>query len=194
MYGDIVEILKGHFSPKPLVIVESFRFHGRNHEEGESVTMFETPLNKLSEHWEFHDLLNDTIRDSLVCGLWSEATQKRLLTESNLTLAKAIEVSMSVELAAKRLNSWICQDECRVATENQRLGEIEAHASAVAKRDIRYLHIGIRTWIAEPVVKGPHQISLQKQKELRENVNDSKQERDIPMKGKEMLLSRRTQM
>lgn len=36
-----------------------------------------------------------------MCGLRSEAVQKRLLTESALTLDKAIEISVSMELAAK---------------------------------------------------------------------------------------------
>lgn len=49
-YGDIVEILKGHFSQEPLVNAERFRFHRRHQEEGESVPMFAVALKKLSEH------------------------------------------------------------------------------------------------------------------------------------------------
>lgn len=100
-YDDIVGILAAHFSPKPLVIAERFRFHKRNQEDGESVTMFVAALKKLAEHCEFNDVLNDTIRDRLMCGLRSEAAQKRLLTESALTLDKAIEISVSMELANK---------------------------------------------------------------------------------------------
>jgi hypothetical protein len=57
---DIVKILKGHFSPKPLGIAERFRFHRINQEEGESVTMFAAALNKLSEYFKFNDALNAT--------------------------------------------------------------------------------------------------------------------------------------
>uniref|UniRef100_A0AAR2KSV2 Uncharacterized protein n=1 Tax=Pygocentrus nattereri TaxID=42514 RepID=A0AAR2KSV2_PYGNA len=53
------------------------------------------------KHCEFGYVLSDTIRDRLVCGLRSEAIQKRLLSESNLTLQKATEFSVSMELAAK---------------------------------------------------------------------------------------------
>lgn len=63
--------------------------------------MFGAALKKLAEHCEFNDVLNDTIRDRLVCGLRSEAVQKRLLTESALILDKAIAISVSMELAAK---------------------------------------------------------------------------------------------
>ncbi len=107
-YNSIVATLAAHFAPKPLLIAERFRFHKRNQEEGESVTVFVAALRKLAEHCEFNDVLNDTIRDRLVCGLRSEAAQKRLLTESALTLEKAIEISVSMELAAKeshQLNS-----------------------------------------------------------------------------------------
>lgn len=100
-FDSIVATLAAHFSPKPLVIAERFRFHKRNQAEGESVAVFVAALRKLTEHCEFKDVLNDTIRDRLVCGLRCEAAQKRLLTESALTLDRAIEVSVSMELAAR---------------------------------------------------------------------------------------------
>lgn len=109
-YRNIVATLAAHFSPKPLLIAERFRFHKGNQEEGESVTVFVAALRKLAEHCEFNDVLNDTIRDRLVCALRSEAAQKCLLTESALTLEKAIEISVSMELAAKesqQLNSSV---------------------------------------------------------------------------------------
>lgn len=101
-YAQIVTTLTAHFSPKPLLIAERFRFYKRNQEEGETVTMFVAALRKLAEHCEFkEDSLNDAIRDRLVCGLRNEATQRKLLTESNLTLARAVEISVSMEMAAK---------------------------------------------------------------------------------------------
>lgn len=101
-YDQIVKILSEHFSPKPLMIAERFRFYKRNQEEGETVTMFVAALRKLAEHCEFKDeTLNDAIRDRLVCGLRNEAMQRKLLTEDKLTLTKAIEISVSMEMAAK---------------------------------------------------------------------------------------------
>lgn len=101
-YDNIVKTLSEHFSPKPLMIAERFRFYKRNQEEGETVTMFVAALRKLAEHCEFtEDTLKDAIRDRLVCGLRSEAAQRKLLTVENLTLTKAIEISVSMELAAK---------------------------------------------------------------------------------------------
>lgn len=54
-------------------------------------------MKKLAEHRVFNEMLNDTIRDRLVCGLRSETVQKRLLTESALTLDQAIDISVSME-------------------------------------------------------------------------------------------------
>lgn len=87
---------------RPLIIAERFRFHKRNQEEGESVTMFVASLKTLAEHCEFNEVLNEAIRHRLVCGLRSEVIQKRLLTQNVLTLERAIEISMSVELATEK--------------------------------------------------------------------------------------------
>lgn len=100
-YAQIIKILGDHYSPKPLMIAERFRFHKRNQEECESVSQFVAVLKRLSEHCEFGLSLNDTIRDRLVCGLRSEAIQKRLLTEANLSLEKAIEISTSMEMVSR---------------------------------------------------------------------------------------------
>lgn len=100
-YPEIVKVLSDHFSPKPLLIAERFRFHKRDQEEGESVSLFVAALRKLAEHCEFGNVLNDTLRDRLVCGLKDEAAQKRLLTTKNLTLDKAISISLSMEMASK---------------------------------------------------------------------------------------------
>ncbi len=102
MYDQIVNTLKAHFSPKPLVIAERFWFHRRNQLEGEAVTMFVAVLKKLAEHCEFGDVLNDTLRDRLVCGLRSEGIQKRLLTESKLTLQRAIDTHNLVHCLLKQ--------------------------------------------------------------------------------------------
>jgi hypothetical protein len=48
--------------------------------------------------------------------------------------------------------------------------EIKAHASTVARGDIRRLYAGVRTWIAEPVLK---RATLSERAEIkRENVKD----------------------
>ncbi|XP_026142558.1 uncharacterized protein K02A2.6-like [Carassius auratus] len=100
-FKHITDTLQQHFSPKPLVIAERFRFHRRNQEESESVTQYVAVLRGLSEHCEFGGHLDDALRDRFVCGLKSEATQKRLLTESTLTFQRAVELAVSMETASR---------------------------------------------------------------------------------------------
>ncbi len=52
-YNDIVNVLKDHFSPKPIVIAERFRFHNRCQHETETVAQYVAILKKLSEYCEF---------------------------------------------------------------------------------------------------------------------------------------------
>ena len=84
-FTEIVDTLTKHFSSKPLVIAERFRFPKRNQEEGESVTMFVASIWKLAEP--------------------DEAAQKKLLTESDLTLNKAINISVTMEMASKEAHA-----------------------------------------------------------------------------------------
>ncbi len=106
-----MSLLKEHYSPKPLILTVRFRFHKRNQQDGESISQFVAVLKRLSEHCEFGQSLSDTICDRFVCGLRSEAIQKRLLTESNLTLQKAIKISTSMEMAAKEAQQLSASDQ-----------------------------------------------------------------------------------
>ena len=100
-FKTIVDTLQKHLSPKPLLIAERFRFHKRNQLEGETVSTYLAELKKLSLNCEFGTNLNDALRDRLVCGLHNELIQKRLLSEPDLSLAKASEIAFAMEAAAK---------------------------------------------------------------------------------------------
>ncbi|XP_059413408.1 uncharacterized protein K02A2.6-like [Carassius carassius] len=100
-YNDIVSTLQAHFTPKPIVIAERFRFHKRNQAEGESIAQYVAVLKRLAENCEFGDNLNDALRDRLVCGLSSESIQRKLLTEMTLTYQKAVDIAMSMEAVSR---------------------------------------------------------------------------------------------
>ena len=95
--------LEEHFSPKPSEIVERFRFHTRTRKPGESVANFIASLRALSEHCNFGTVLEDMLRDRLVCGVNDDTTQKRLLAEPNLTYKRAVEIARGLETADKNL-------------------------------------------------------------------------------------------
>ncbi|KAL3975969.1 inner nuclear membrane protein Man1 [Sarotherodon galilaeus] len=100
-FKEITEVLQKHFQPKPLVIAERFRFHKRNQLKNEATSEYIAELRRLSEHCQFGEGLSDVPRDRFVCGMNNESTQKRLLTEDNLTLHRALEIAISMETAAK---------------------------------------------------------------------------------------------
>ena len=89
-------------SPKPLIIAERYRFYKRDQKEGESVNEYVAQLRKLSKYCEFNAFLNDALRDKIFCGVRNVHMQKRLLSESELTLTKVkLEISVAMETAAK---------------------------------------------------------------------------------------------
>ena len=88
-FDDLVQCLKCHFEPEPVIIAERYRFHCRNQTAGESVAEFLAELKRLATHCQFGAFLEEALRDRLVCGLRSESVQKRLLAETDLTLKRA---------------------------------------------------------------------------------------------------------
>ena len=101
-YDELTAVLLGHLKPKPLVIAERFKFHHRNQRDGEKVAQYMAELRRLSEHCDFKDYLSEALRDRLVCGLRSEAIQRRLLSQKDLTLESAYEIALSEETASRR--------------------------------------------------------------------------------------------
>ena len=96
---ELTKVLKNHFELKPLVIAERFYFHRHNQLLTESIAKYMAELRKLATHCDFHDYLNQALRDRLVCGLVNHNIQKKLLTEANLTLTKVLEIAKSMEAA-----------------------------------------------------------------------------------------------
>ena len=99
-FDTLVEALKKHFEPSPVnVIAHRLTFHRRNQASGESVADYLAELRRLATRCEFGGFLEQALRDRLVFGLRGEATQKRLLTEKDITLTRVVEVAQSIEAA-----------------------------------------------------------------------------------------------
>ena len=98
-FKNIVDTLDKHFSSRPSKTVERFKFHSRNRKDGEGVGTYVAALRKLSEHCNRGEML----RDRLVCGINNDKMQRRLLAEPDLTLKKAEEIALAMELASKHV-------------------------------------------------------------------------------------------
>ncbi|KAL5496662.1 hypothetical protein EMCRGX_G012995 [Ephydatia muelleri] len=112
-YSELCDALRRHYEPKKLIIVERFAFYSRSQGESESVTEFEAELRKLALYCGFDNFLVQALRDRLVCGLKDPAIQRRLLAESDLTLQKAMDIAVSMEVAEKSTRQLV-QSEVKV--------------------------------------------------------------------------------
>ena len=64
-------------------------------------------LCKLTEQYDFHNNLEEALRDRLVCEIVSVPIQKRLLAEKDLTLQKTKEIAQGMKAATKQ-SSELC--------------------------------------------------------------------------------------
>ena len=69
----------------------------RRQEEGERVDPFIISLYRLAEHCNCHDLHNEMIWDQIVVGLCDSNLSRRLQTDPELTLNKAITMTRQTE-------------------------------------------------------------------------------------------------
>ena len=95
--ADITETLKKHLNPTPIKIAERYKFYERNQQTGEPLNKYLAELRKLTEHCQFGQFLNEALCDRFVCGMSNSSIRKRLLTDKDLDLEKAITVALSLE-------------------------------------------------------------------------------------------------
>lgn len=103
-YDALVLTLTTHFNPKPKEVVQSHKFFTRYRNSGETVAAYVAALRSISRSCNFDTFLDRMLRDRIVCGINNDAMQQRLLSEDDLTLAKAIKISQSMEDAHKNAN------------------------------------------------------------------------------------------
>ena len=75
---ELMDALSAHFSSKPLVIAERYRFHKRDQLPGESIATYVAELRRFARHCNFGMNLDDRLRDRLVCGLSNSHIIKKL--------------------------------------------------------------------------------------------------------------------
>lgn len=116
--------------------MQRLRFHGHSQLEGESGIIFVAALCKLTEHCKFRDVLNDSLRDILVCGLKNGAIQKKLLTISLLT-------SLTMEMVSKEVQ------QLHAAGGEHKLGTTSSNAHVLCLRCGKSVHSASPCWCKE---------------------------------------------
>ena len=91
-------LLKTHLHPTLKPIAERFKFNSRYQKNNETVLQFVAVLRALTEHCEFRGVVDDTLRDRLVCGTNNKKIQQRLLSEGcTLTFVHALQLALALE-------------------------------------------------------------------------------------------------
>ena len=98
-FDELVDLLKKHYDPQPIVIAEQFHFYQRSQKPDETITNY---LASLRSRCEFCAFLTEALRHRLVCGMQHENIQKVLLTKAKLDLDKALEISLGMEAATQK--------------------------------------------------------------------------------------------
>lgn len=100
-YRFLVDFMQQYYDPAPLEIAENFRFNKRKQLEGESVQEYLTALQKMAINCNFGTYLKTALRNQFVFGLRNEKILHRLLETKDLTLDRALEIAVSMELSSK---------------------------------------------------------------------------------------------
>ena len=99
-FATITNTPRRHFEPRSLIVAERYHFHKRDQAPGETIALYVAELRRLASKCAFGGYLEEALRDRFVCGLRSEPTQRRLLSEADLTFDSAIDIAQNMEAAA----------------------------------------------------------------------------------------------
>ena len=80
------------------MIAEQYAFYKQDQRVGETINELVIELRLVAWTFSFGNFLEETLRDRLICDLAHCGTQKKLLTEKDLTLQKAIEMATAAEM------------------------------------------------------------------------------------------------
>ncbi|XP_059054944.1 uncharacterized protein LOC131848987 [Achroia grisella] len=100
-YEAVVNLLRNHLQPKRSVVAERYYFRLRRQLKSESVLQYISELKKLTKYCEFGAMLEESLRDQLVCGLTSDVIRQRLFAEDGLDYAKAVRIACALEAAER---------------------------------------------------------------------------------------------
>lgn len=127
-YEDLRKILQDHLLPQPVVIAERYRFWTGRQKAGQSVSQYLAEVRKLAEKCQFGDFLNDALRDMFVIGLLDTTVQKKLLSETQLSLDKAYNIALSHESAVQQVEE--------IQASNKQVNKVNEHRRAAQERKV----------------------------------------------------------
>lgn len=97
-YADLVELVRKHLQPTPLILQERCVFRQRTQGDHENVIQYAEALKKLAKHCRFKNSYDENLRDQFVFGLKSEVIKKMLFCEEDLNFATALNKAVALEM------------------------------------------------------------------------------------------------
>ena len=76
-------------------------------------------LRALSEHHNFNYMLEDMLRDKIVCGFNDDTIQQQVLAKCELSFKKVVEVAQGMKTAARHVTVIVQGDLQRLAWHTQ---------------------------------------------------------------------------
>ena len=104
-FEELCTLLPAHFEPKPNAILQRYNFYSAYRTQGQPIKDCVAELKNLARNCEFGKtkqgvqlteqlILEENLRDRLVCGVADTAVQRRLLSETDLDFAQ-LSISLS---------------------------------------------------------------------------------------------------
>ena len=103
-YDNIVKAIERHLEPTPSVALQRYNFNQTGRRPHESISAYVNYLRQQAKQCNFADILEDMLRDRLVCGVNNESIQRRLFAEPDSTFKKAVDIALAEEAVAKQTN------------------------------------------------------------------------------------------
>lgn len=103
-YDKVLEKFEQYCNPKTSnIIYERFLFYSRNQKEGEPFDHFLKDIAALVDNCSFGAEKDSMVRDRIVLGIGDGSVRTQLLKQSDLTLAKAIEICRVAEITGVQI-------------------------------------------------------------------------------------------
>ncbi len=118
----ILEKFEGYCVGETNETWERYQFNRREQEQYESIDTYVAVLRTLAKTCNYGTLEETLIRDRMIIGIRDNATRKRLLQTTKLTLKDCIQICRSHESATRRLKSMSVTEDVQSVNRNKKSG------------------------------------------------------------------------
>jgi hypothetical protein len=94
---------EAYCNPKQNVTVLRYKFNTRDQRSDENIDQYVTELRRLANDCSYGELLEEMIRDRIVCGTNNPRIKEKLLQAETLDLSRAINIARGIEISIHQL-------------------------------------------------------------------------------------------